>query len=207
MPIAQSLSFFQANVSQCDGLIANAHRSDHNGIPFFIQRDLEQITAAAFLNLFIAWEEYLEAAITDFMMGDPTLGGNQPTKYVQPVSREHATKMVIHTNRYFDFANYEIVMKLAKLYFENGYPIEPALSSIVSDLADLKTMRNASAHMSSTTRTALESLALRIFGQPQPHISVYSLLTSIDPRAPNDSTVYVVYRDKLLAAANLIAQG
>ena len=115
--------------------------------------------------------------------------------------------MVVHSNRYFDFANHEIVLKLAMLYFENGYPIKPALSSIFSDLADLKTMRNASAHMSSTTTTALESLALRIFGQPQPGISVYRLLTMIDPREPNNSTVYVVYRDKLLAAATLMAQG
>lgn len=173
----------------------------------FPPRDREQITVAAFLNLFIAWEGFVESAMSDFMMGDATVGGNQPVKYVSPVSREHSVKMVIHTLKYFDFANHDNVRRLAKLYFDNGYPFEAPLSSIISDLIDLKTMRNSCAHISSTTGTALEALANRILGQPQPGITVYQLLTMIDPRATGNATVYTVHRDKLLVAASLIAQG
>jgi hypothetical protein len=207
MPITQSLTDFQANVAQCGSLIGNAHQNDQNGVPFLPQRDREQITVAAFLNLFIAWEEYIEAAINDFMMGDPTLSGTHPIKYIAPVSRDHSTKMVVHVSKYFDFANHENVRRLAKLYFQHGYPFEVPLSSIIADLADLKTIRNASAHLSSTTKTPLESLATRILGQPQPGISVYRLLTTVDPRVPGNTTVYAGYRDKLLAAATLIAHG
>jgi hypothetical protein len=206
--IGQSLADFQASLVQCDSLIANAHRVDAAGANVFTPRDREQITVAAFLNLFIAWEEFIEASITDFMMGDTTANGVNPVRYVAPTSREHSTEMVVHTLRYFDYANHDNVRKLAKLYFSDGYPFETPLSSINDELAALKTIRNACAHLSSTTRTALEGLATRILGQPQPGISVYRLLTTIDPRVQgNATTVYAAYRDKLLTAATLIAQG
>lgn len=47
---------------------------------------------------------------------------------------------------------------------------------------DLRTMRNASAHISSTTQTALESLAQRIFRTPRPGIVLYDLLMAADPK-------------------------
>jgi hypothetical protein len=201
--IGQSLADFQASLAQCDSLIANAHRVDATGANVFTQRDREQITVAVFLNLFIAWEEFIEASITDFMMGDTTANGASPVP-----TREHSTAMVVHTQRYFDYANHDNVRKLANLYFGAGYPFETPLSSINDELAALKTIRNACAHLSSTTRTALEGLATRILGQPQPGISVYRLLTTIDPRVQgNATTVYAAYRDKLLTAAILIAQG
>jgi hypothetical protein len=75
---------------------------------------------------------------------------------------------VIGTARYFNYANHNHFRKIVNLYFDAGYPYEPHLSAIISDLDDLKTMRNASAHISSTTQNALEGLARRVFAQPQP---------------------------------------
>ena len=208
MAISQSLADFQASLAQCDSLIANAHRVDAVGADLFPLPDRQQITVAAFLNLFIAWEEFIEASITDFMMGDATMRGTNPVRHVTPPTREHSNRMVVHTQRYFDYANHDNVRKIAKLYFDAGYPFEMPLSSINAELADLKTIRNACAHLSSSTKTALEGLATRILGQPQPGISVYQLLTTIDPRVQgNATTVYAAYRDKLVAAATLIAQG
>lgn len=207
MPIGQSLANFQANLAQCDSLIANAHTTNATGHQHFTVRDREQITVAAFLNMFIAWEEFIEAAVSDYMMGDATMSGNFPMRYVTPPSREHSTKMVIHTGRYFDYANQENVKKLVKLFFDTGYPFETAINSMTQELSDLKTMRNACAHMSSTTKTTLESLAVKIFGNPQPGISVYQMLTATDPRTNPKVTVYAAYRDKLLLGAGIIAQG
>jgi hypothetical protein len=206
--IGQSLADFQMSRLQCDSLIASAHRTDPDGNYLFPSLDREQITVAAFLNLFIGWEEFIEASITDFMMGEATESGKNPVLYVQPPNRDHSNKMVVHTQRFFDYANHDNIRKVAKLYFDTGYPFDGPLSSINAELAELKTIRNACAHLSSTTRTALEGLATRILGQPQPGVSVYGLLTTIDPRvAGNATTVYAAYRDKLLTAAILIAQG
>lgn len=207
MPIALSLAHFQASVAQCDGLIASAHAILPGGAYHFSERDREQITVAAFLNMFIAWEEFLESSVSDYMMGDQTISGTSPTRYVVPPSREHSVKMVIHMGKYFDFSNHESVKRLSKLYFGAGNPFEVPISSMALELSDLKTMRNACAHLSSTTTASLEALSRRIFGTPQTGISVYQMLTMDDPRTNPRGTVYASYRDKLLVAAALVARG
>ncbi len=67
-------------------------------------------------------------------------------------------------------------------------------------------MRNASAHITSTTQTGLDGLAVRLLGQPSPGIELYALLTANDPNVAG-STIYQTHRDKLLTAAGLIANG
>jgi len=89
----------------------------------------------------------------------------------------------------------------------NAYPFEPHLSAINSDLSDLRTMRNASAHISFTTQAALEGLAQRIFSTPRPGIDLYSLLTTADPRSTLGNTVFAESREKLLVVAGLVANG
>lgn len=207
MTLAVALANFQSSALQCDSLIANGHKTDSAGTYIHTQADKEQITAAAFLNLFIAWETFLEDALTKLMIGNPTIGGSLPTRYVSPPTIEAAQKLLIGINRYFDFANHENVKQVSNMYFLNGYPLEPHLSSISQDLADLKTMRNASAHLSSTTQAKLNGLALRIFTTPQPGISLYNLLVATDPRSTSGQTVYGTYKDRLVTAATLIAQG
>ncbi|QSA98511.1 hypothetical protein [Methylococcus sp. EFPC2] len=198
MPIAQALATFRVKSSQCDSLISNAHKADAAGTPLFPQIDREQITVAAFLNLFVAWEEFVESVISHFLAGAATLSGKQPIRYAVPSTPEDAKKMMIGANRYFDYANHELVLRMVRLYFENGYPFEPNLSSILSDLADLRTLRNSSAHISSTTQVALEALAQRIFGTPKPGITLYAMLTAVDPRSMGGNTVLAEARDKLL---------
>lgn len=207
MPLLAALAEFKSSVAQCDSLIANAHQTGATGGHVLPQVDREQITVAAFLNLFIAWEHFLESLFINLMIGNPTIGGTLPVRYVMPPTLDDARALIVGTNRYFDYANHDNVKKISLLYFQNGYPFEPHISSIFSDLSDLKTMRNASAHITSTTQRALESLAVRIFGQPQPSVSLYRLITAIDPRAPNQDTVFVTYRDKLLVTAELVANG
>lgn len=205
MPVA-ALAAFQSEVQQCDSLIANAHKVDATGMSLFPARDQQQITVAAFLNLFIAWESFLEACFVSLMTGGATISGAAPNRFASPASTRAAHAMIIGINRYFDFANIENVRKVAGIYFEQGYPFEPHLTAVVVDLTDLRTMRNASAHVTSTTQISLEGLAQRILGTPQPGISLYGLLTAMHP-AGAGQTVYATYRDKLLAAAQLVADG
>jgi len=53
----------------------------------------------------------------------------------------------------------------------------------------------------------LESLSLRIFGQPRPGVTLYQLLTSPDPRSTTNETVFLAYKNKLMVAAELVANG
>jgi hypothetical protein len=203
----QALTQFRASVAQCESLIANAHRNDAAGVPLFPAIDREQITVAAFQNMFIAWETFLESSLAALMIGTVTINGTAPVRFVSPNSLESAKAMIIGVMKYFDYANQEYLKRIVRLYFENGYPYEPHISSMFSDLSDLKTMRNASAHLSSTTQTSLESLAVRLFGQPQPGISLYQMLTMASPQSPTHDTILAVYKNKLMATAELIANG
>ena len=207
MSLARTLVQFQSEVAQCESLIANAHRLDPAGAPILPGIDREQITTAAFLNMFKAWEGFLESALTKYMIGRRTTDGHRPKKYVRPRDAIAAQQMVIGTQRYFDFANHDNVKKIANLYFVSGYPFEPHLSAIFSELADLKTMRNAAAHVSSTAQAALDALALRLFGASSSGISLYRLLTTADPTSNAGDTVFVAYRRKLETAADLISRG
>ena len=207
MPLTKILADFKADIAQCDNLIANAHRIDTSGNSIFPPADQKQITVAAFLNLFIAWETFLESSLTALMVGCATLSGSLPIRYVAPVSLEAARLLVIGIQRYFDYGNHEYVRKLINMYFQNGYPYEPHLSAINSELADLRTMRNASAHITSTTQTALESLALRLFSQPYPNVDLYRLLMTTDPRSAAAETIFLTYKNKLVVTAELIVNG
>jgi hypothetical protein len=206
MSLSDTLTEFQSAAAQCDSLIANAHMNDSSGVPLLPLIDRQQITTAGFLNLFISWETFLEEALCKLMTGLPTISGNAPTRYVHPPTKEFAHSLVVGVNRYFDYSNHGYVRKMALLFFQHGYPFESTLSSISQDLADMKTIRNASAHLTSSTQTPLEGLAQRLFSTPQLGITLYELLTRPDPSTPG-STIFSMYKNKLLAAAEMIANG
>lgn len=206
MPLAQILADFQADAAQCDNLIANAHQNNLGGASLLPKIDQQQITVAAYLNLFVAWESFLEFTIAELMTGATTINGTLPVRYAIPPTKALARNMLIGTNRYFDYANHEFVLKIVNLYFQGGYPFENHLSSAVPDLADMRIMRNSSAHISSTTQVGLQALALRLIGPPPANIKLYDLLMANVPGKPGQ-TVYTIYRDKLLALATVIATG
>ena len=207
MPLSVALAEFNAAIAQCDRLIANAHKQDVAGAHIFPPLDREQITVAGFLNSFIAWEGFVESAISNLMAGAPTIGGTAPTKYVSPIDVPSARKIIVGVMQYFDYANHENVRRIAQLYFDQGYPFEPHIAGIMQDLTDLKIMRNASAHISASTQAKLEALAQRIFGIPKPGIKLYDLLLSKHPTAAAGQTVFAAYKEKLVVTAALIAQG
>ena len=207
MSLVDTLMTFQANALQCDRLIANAHQTDAVGEPVLPELDQRQITVAAFLNLYVSWETFLEESLISLMAGSPTISGKAPVRYVSPPTAEAARLLVIHVQRYFDYGNHDNVRKIVSMYFDKGYPFEPHLSAINTDLSDLRTMRNASAHITSSTQTALEALAQRIFSTPRSGIDLYSLLTTTDPRSASGNTVFAESREKLLVVAGLVANG
>ncbi len=205
MSLTVVLSQFNSSVQQCENLIVNAHKSDANGDTILPEIDQVQITVAGFLNMFIAWEYFLESSLLEYMTGSTTISGKQPKRIVFPTTKHSAQQLIIGINRYFDYANHQNIIKIANSFFEKGYPYEPHLSAIYKQLDDLRTMRNASAHYSTTTQVALDALAIRILKAPYNGINLYDLLTN---SIPNESkTVFVGYKEKLTATAHLISYG
>jgi hypothetical protein len=75
----------------------------------------------------------------------------------------HVNDMLMGSGQraFVDWSTPETVRKIGRMCFANGDPYETVLSSIHTDLLDLKTVRNAASHVSSTTTAALDALATR----------------------------------------------
>jgi hypothetical protein len=156
--------------------------------------------------MFIVWERFLEQSFVRYLMGAPSTTGSQLVKYAQPVDEGHAHRIVIGTLRYFDWSLPEKIRIVAGLFFANGEPFETVLKGVHSELMDLKTLRNAAAHLSTSTSGQLDALGTRLLKQPVSQIDVYDLLLASAPGSTGGATILQGLLDTLDAAAEAIAR-
>jgi hypothetical protein len=199
-----NLSEFRKGISQVNEYIAIAYKTADDGSEICTQDEKEFIISSAFLKMFIYWEGFLEKAFMIYLTGGTSIGGDTLTKYANPVDEAHAHKMVIGTQKYVDWANHEIVRRLSNLYFENGSPIQNILASIATDLSDLKNIRNAAAHISTTTQGKLDAIASRTLGTSITSTTVDEFIMQSHP---DDSSITILqhYQRILDIAAENIA--
>lgn len=162
------------------------------------------IIESSFLKMFIYWEEYLESSFLCYLNSETSLTIPLPIIYVSPQDSEHAGKMLIGTQKYVDWANQEIVKKLASLYMENGTPYQAALDSISTDLSDLKNIRNRSAHCSSTTERSFLAVQRRVLAKPSSNLNISDFLMHAHPLEPGKN-VLEYYQNKLSVVAHNIS--
>ena len=199
-----SLTEFRQNVTKVNSYIELAYEQDGSSNNLRTDEEIEFLVTSAFLKLFIAWECFLEKSFISYLTGEESLDGNQLVRYVSPVDEKHAHRIVIGTQNYVSWANNKIVNQIAGLYFENSEPYLTSLNSISRDLSDLRTIRNASAHISSSTQKKLDAVASRILGAPISNIGVSDLVTRISPE-DNTKTILQMYQHKLDITAENIA--
>ena len=127
-------------------IIAQAHATDAGGQ--FLQPAPVRyfMTEAAVVRVHVAWERYLEESFLEYVMGAPSATGKAVTSYLAAPATDHARRVLIGTQRYVDWSNPEIVVRLARLYLGAGEPYSAALSAVQTDLFDLRIIRNAAAH-------------------------------------------------------------
>lgn len=175
-------------VSETRSHLQSAHALDVRGQ---YERGISEralISEACFLKIFITLEEFLEASFTHYLVGKMSTARWRPSKFAKPPSVEHAQKMLIGTQRYVDWSTPDTVIKFANLYFVDGEPFKTPLSGAKSHLDSMKTVRNSTAHLSFTTRTALEALYSRWTGVPTAGIAAYDMLMARE--AAHGNTFY-----------------
>lgn len=207
MPLLDSLINFRNAVVEVNSFIAIAFRQDATGAYVLAQNERDFITDSAFLKVFIAWETFLESIFIKYMLGEASINGTIVGRHVNPIDDAHAHRLLIGTQKYVDWSNPEIVRKLCNLYFSPGNHINTHISSIQSELFDLKTIRNAAAHLTSTTNAQLDSLGSRLIGSPQSNLKVSQLIFSQEPTAAAGITILMTYLNKLDIIAENIANG
>ncbi|MCO5949921.1 hypothetical protein [Mucilaginibacter flavidus] len=207
MSLAASLASYRASIVEANSFISMAFQKNAAGDYLLPANQRNFITDSSFLKMFIAWETFIENAFIDYMLGEPSINGHTVVKYVQPIDHNHAGKILIGTQKYVDWSNPEIIKKLSNLYFEPSNIIDTYISSTMADLFDLKTIRNAAAHLTSTTQNQIVSLGNRLLSINNPTITVSDLILSFDPRATGAVTVLTSYLTKLDILAEGIANG
>jgi hypothetical protein len=199
------LKKFQEDLVKAQKLITSAHKQSAAGSFVLNEYERTVITESAYLRIFIYWEKFLEDSLVAYMLGKKSINGKVVTCCVQPKTQAHARDMAKGAMRYFDWSDTSKVKTLAKLYFKTGEPYVHVISSVESALTDMKTIRNSSAHITTSTAKQLDALATRVLQKPVIGISVYDLILSPDPRSPAGATVLDYYVSSLVSASIGIA--
>lgn len=204
MSLADSLSEFRAGITQTNNLISMAYEQDSGGNDIFDFTKKEFVITSAFLKMFIYWETFIEESFAKYLTGELSTDGTGVTCYISPNDRTHALKILIGTQKYVDWANHEIVRRLANLYLKDGEPLASNISSISRELSDLKTVRNAAAHLSSTTRHQLDALSTRVLSRNITNTDVATFMMQLHP-LDSTKTILQYYQNLLDIAAENIA--
>lgn len=199
------LDRYRVTVSYARQYASDAFRQNLDGTYVYDEAHRGFIVDAAIIKFFIAWETYLESIFKCFLLGEQTITGMVVRTYVTARDEDHASKLLVGMNKYFDWANQEFVCKLSRLYLDDNNPISSAISQIVTDLKDLRTIRNAAAHMTQTTRIPIEALAQRITGHQQLGITPSKLIFFTE--SATGMVYWDYYQQKLDIAAENIANG
>jgi len=208
MALNDVLLNYRNSITSCNQNMNIAFSTDDAGNYIYSQSQRDFLIESAYLKIFISWENFLENAFIEYLLGEPCINGNVIQRFANPIDRNHAVKLLIGTQKYVDWANPEIIRRLSKIFFIPGNPVDNIIGSIQSDFFDLKTIRNSAAHISATTNHELDALATRKLQRQCIGFTVSRLILSFDPNAAvNNQTLLTSYTTLLDVAAENIANG
>ena len=205
MTSAECLSAYRNGVSESIQYMGSAFVKNPDGSFQYNEKHRAFIVDAAFLKFYISWETFLESIFISFLMGENTIIGTTVPKCITARDEHHAENILIGTNTYFDWTNPESVRKLSKLFLEDENTIGNNVLAIQTELFDLKTIRNAAAHITSTTQTKLDSVASKLLNHQQTNTTVSDLIVKNMPGTSH--TIFEYYQILLDSIAESICKG
>lgn len=204
MTTADCLQHYRDSVVEAESFISEAHIKDASGNYIHPESYRNFVMSSAVVRFSIAWESFLENIYCAFLLGEQDTQGRSVSCCVSATNIEHAHKLLIGTNKYFDWTNPDLVVQLSSLYLNSDNPIKTAINSVKSDLIDLKTIRNAAAHISSTTQQKLDSVASRLYGHQVINSKVADVISHV---RTDGKTQWMYFKDLLDVAAENAAKG
>jgi len=166
-------------------------------------KQLEQITEWAFVNAQTSWENFIEACFLAYMIGNQTVSGYKPVRYVLPNDEQHALKLILAGRDFFQWTKPKRVWEEAELFFENGEPFRATLESVAAELAEMVTIRNAIVHRSKVSNEKFKTVVRHKLKTAPPNITPGQFLATIKPKTMG-TTFVVSYCRKLKIIAGKI---
>lgn len=158
----------------------------------FSKKIYNAIVEHCFMQIFLAWENFLENSFILYLNAGADLQGDTYVRYGIPKDNEHAYNMLKGTKNYPDWTNINDVKCLAKIYFENGGPYS-IIENVPVEFEDIKNIRNRISHVSEKSKKAFERLLAKTIVQTT-NVSVGDFLMMFKD---NRQTYFSYYMDHL----------
>ena len=158
------------------------------------------------LRLFGKWEKFLEDIFIEYMLGGHSQHGDSVNRYVNPLDKEHAYRIIQNVNLYPDWSDVGKILTNARNFFENGGAFE-ILKTIKSEITSLKKVRNAIAHTSTRAQKEFENLVQGKVGYlPEGILPAKFLIEFKTGRRRNDPTYFEHYISYLRNTAKILVE-
>ena len=181
--------------SECDNnlnIYFNALKLYNDHPDMFPEMMRDMVVEYVVLKLFGKWEEFLEEIFIEYMLGSRSEYGDPTHRYVNPVDKAHAYRMIQNVNLYPDWSDVEKILINARNFFENGGAFE-VLKTIKADITSLKKVRNAIAHTSSRAKKDFENLVQGKIGYLPEGITPARFLIEFKVRRQRNAPTYCEY--------------
>ena len=130
----------------------------------------KHVAAAAFLNAYLAWENFIEGAFLRYLAGGTAPNGWAPRLRIgRADSLTHALEVLAQRDRHIDWWNKpKDVREKAAQFFKGGEPFSHAFSdATVAVLQAATVLRNRVAHSSKDAKKAFKKTAMTIGAKKQ----------------------------------------
>lgn len=165
-------------------------------------RDL--VVKQAFVSVFTEWEHFLENSTAAYALGELSIAGHAPVKYISPIDVDHVNQLAKGASTYPDWSKTEVVLNLERAFFKDGEPFTSAIQGFASKDKDMKKVRNVIVHNSIKSRDEFDSLVRTALRASAVGISPSEFLLSRKTR--RDPYFYEMYITHIRNAATLISQ-
>lgn len=151
---------------------------------------------ATFLQMFRAWEFFLEESVVAYMCGRLACDGGSVSCHITAPSEEVARKILYQEKAYIEWTDVDKVRERLLLYFPSPNRIEAALVPNLVDLKHITRVRNAIAHNSIPARRNFDNLVQGLFGG-RPRMSRPANLLAAKHPEDSAKTFFDRYADTL----------
>lgn len=175
-----------------------------SSVPKFTARHKEIVIRIAFLQTFIAWEEFLDESFTLYLLGMRPPKGKCPRRLHNPSKRKDAMRLIVGDRNYADWTKTDALKKRATKYFRDGEPYKSVLGGHQNVLNDMNIIRNAIAHSSTYSREQFKALVRTKLGTFPPNLSVAKFLSMTMPLSTPPKSFLQFYLENIHVAASSI---
>jgi len=200
---------FDQGISQSQHLAAAAHvwilPTYGPSNPKFTTKHQNMLIELAFLKCFLAWERFLEESFILYLMGKKSPRRFAPKRFIEPPTREYAIQLVLPEGRqYANWDDPETVQSRAQRFFIKGGPYKSVLSANAYLFKELRVIRNAMVHHSSSSQGKFQGLVRQKIGALPLKMNVGTFLSTTQPNSNPPISFLDDYLNRMICAAKQI---